>query len=118
MVSPKAECLSVFYFYFISMNYSSLLKFTLYADDTTLSFETDDLPNSNSIINIELNKVSQWLYSDHLTLNFLKSHYMIFHRPRANPPDSYPLSMGGSLIGRVIGVKSLGVCLDPCLRFH
>ena len=90
----------------------------MYADDTTLSFETDDLPNSNSIINIELNKVSQWLYSNHLTLNVLKTHYMIFHKPRANPPDSFSLSMGGSSIERVNEVKSLGVCLDPCLRFH
>ena len=90
----------------------------MYADDNTLSFDTDDSPNSNSIINIELNKVSQWLYKNHLTLNVLKTHYMIFHRPRANHPDSYRQSMGGSSIGRVIEVNSFGVCLDPCLRFH
>ena len=39
------------------VNSSSLLKFTIYADDTTLSFETDDLPKSNNFFNTELNKV-------------------------------------------------------------
>ena len=92
--------------------------FTMHADDTTLSFETDDLQSSIIINNIEFNKVSHWLYSNYLTLNVLKTHSMRLHKPKANPPDSYTLSMGGSSIGRVIEVKSLGVGLDPCSRFH
>ena len=88
---------------------SSLRKFTMYADDTTLSFETDDLPNSNNVLNIELNKVSQWLYSNHLALNVLKTHYMIFHKPTANPPHSYPLSVEDRSIGRFIEVELMGV---------
>ena len=90
----------------------------MYADYTTLSFEDDDLPNCNNIINIDLNKVLQWLYSNHLTLNILKTYSMIFRKPRANNQDSYPLSMGGSSIGMFFELESLDECLDPCLRFH
>ena len=59
-------------------------KFVMYADDTTLTstletFSTNKLiGNTASSINIELNKISEWLKLNRLTLNVQKTKYMVF----------------------------------------
>ena len=66
-------------------------KFDLvsYADDTTLisnisKFKFDDLTNKHRIvaanINAELNKISNWVAVNKLSLNAKKCHIMLFHR--------------------------------------
>ena len=57
---------------------SNILKFTLHADDSSLRFDTHSL--DQSIVNCELEKVSHWLFYNHLTLNVTKTKYMIFHK--------------------------------------
>ena len=49
----------------------------LFADDTFLCTQNDDLLLLQSEVNIELKKVFIWLASDKLTLNILKSKYML-----------------------------------------
>ena len=93
-------------------------KFSMYAEDTTLSFESDVLCNSSITFNKEMNTISQCMYCDHLTKTVLKTRSMIFHKSKVNPPYSYPLRLGRSAIRRVLEIKTLDVYLDPCLRFH
>lgn len=101
------------------VNCSSKLKLTIYADDTTLFYETNDLPNAIETLNIELSNISLWLYANQLTLNVSKTHHMIFHKPRANLPSDYPpLTICNSVVNRVMEVRCLGVILDPCLKFN
>ena len=63
---------------------SEKFKFVMYADDTTLTstletFSTNELNgNPASSINIELNKISEWLKLNRLTLNVQKTKYMLF----------------------------------------
>ena len=63
---------------------SKMLKFILYADDTTLS-TTLKLNNTNTInsneINDELKSINLWLDVNKLSLNISKSKYMVFHQP-------------------------------------
>ena len=95
----------------------SLLKFIMYADETTLSIEIYDWYTSETTIITKLSKVSKWLYSAHLILNFLKTQYIRFQKPWANLPDSYLPGWWGSAIWRVLEIKTIAVYLDPCLRF-
>ena len=60
----------------------------MYADDTILSFECKNLSEAIQIMNPELEKISLWLYRNHLTLNVLNTHYMVFHKPRFFPPNT------------------------------
>ena len=66
---------------------SSIFKFIMYADDTTLfstltSFRDNTQDNTiESVINAELSKVVEWLNINKLSLNKAKSKYMIFHVP-------------------------------------
>ena len=57
---------------------SKTLKFYLFADDTNILLSNKNLKSLEKNMNIELNKVYQWLISNKLTLNFKKSNFVIF----------------------------------------
>ena len=66
---------------------STSLKFVMYADDTCV-FRTDYNLNRNVyLINRELETVNRWLYDNCLTVNYKKSHYIIFHRKQRTIVD-------------------------------
>ena len=60
----------------------------MYADDTTLSSTMDSFSDINNntnvdtLINVEICKVIEWLKINKLSLNKNKSKYMTFHMPK------------------------------------
>ena len=67
---------------------SQLFHFVMYADDTTLSTslnslseETLDHKSIETIINVKLSKINEWLRINKLLLNKSKTKYMVFHMP-------------------------------------
>jgi len=56
---------------------SSLLKFILFADDTTILFSAKTLFDLITCINCELAKVSEWFKVNKLSLNVTKTNFMI-----------------------------------------
>ena len=73
---------------------SKLLSFFLFADDTNIYFEADDLTSLTNIINRELSKVKTWLDCNKLALNIDKTNFVIFHSPRKKLPDIVILKFG------------------------
>ena len=67
---------------------SNKFDFIMYADDTTLSSTIDSSSDINSntnadtLINVEICKVIEWLKINKLSLNKNKSKYMTFHMPQ------------------------------------
>ena len=59
-------------------NSSEKLYFYLFADDTNLLYADKDLRSLESVINIELQKVCDWLNANKLTINAKKSNFVIF----------------------------------------
>ena len=57
---------------------SSLFNIVAYADDTTLYCDLSNNTNENHL-NSELNKISEWLASNKLSLNARKTKCMVFH---------------------------------------
>ena len=64
-------------------NISDKLKFFLFADDTNIYYDSDDLINLEKTVNNELKKLSQWLNVNRLALNVSKTNSVIF---RAKKP--------------------------------
>ena len=60
---------------------SKEFTFYLFADDTSLTYANDNLRTLELTVNNELEKVSEWLNANKLTLNIKKSNYVI-SRPR------------------------------------
>jgi len=59
---------------------SSLFNFIMLADDTTLLFSVKSLTCLQSTVNNELDKVSEWLKTNKLSINISKTNYMIFKK--------------------------------------
>ena len=62
-------------------NSSQLLSFFLFADDTNIYYESNDLAILMRKVNKELKKVKLWLDSNKLALNVDKTNFVLFHSP-------------------------------------
>ena len=70
---------------------SNLFNYLMYADDTTLYFNLEDIDsvNMNESINIHLENINVWLKLNKLTVNVSKTKFMIFHKRRVAPQQSW-----------------------------
>ena len=60
------------------INCSDKFKFYLFADDTSILYSNKNLKSLELEVNVELNKLCEWLTAKKLTLNPKKSNYLIF----------------------------------------
>ena len=58
---------------------SKKLKLFLFADDTNIYYEDDNLRNLEKTLNQELKKLNQWLCANRLALNVNKTNFVLFH---------------------------------------
>ncbi len=101
-------------------NATSVLSFFLFADDTNIYFEADNLDSLTRTINKELNKVQSWLDCNKLALNIDKTNFVLFHSPRKKLPDLINIKFGRKNISRSKYVKFLWILLDEHLtwKYH
>ena len=59
----------------------------LFADDTVLSLSCENLKNLNKKTSVELDKIYKWLVANKLTLNVVKSKFMIITGKRGHNYD-------------------------------
>ena len=64
---------------------SKILKFILFADDTTILYKNNDIKELNNIITEETNKVIEWFSANKLLINLSKTNTMLFSNKRGNP---------------------------------
>ena len=97
-----------------STNY---FRFTLFADDSTLS---TIIPNSHPVIiaeliNNELCKVNRWLFCNKLCINDDKTKYILFsYKRKLMLPQ---IKIGSYEISEIESTKFLGVYIDRTLSF-
>ena len=97
---------------------SNTFKFIMYADDTTISFNTEDFPKDNLAkhITTELDKVYVWLKHNKLSLNAKKTKCMTFHTCQKKI-ELLQLSIDGKPIEHVKYFKFLGILFDENLTW-
>ena len=61
---------------------STIFRFIICADDTTLYTTLDTQEDINDIVNDELVKINNWLKVNKLSLNVAKTKAMLFHMPQ------------------------------------
>lgn len=94
-------------------NVSSLLSFILYADDSSIFINGNNLDNILSILNNELVKINRWLQANKLTLNTSKSTYMIMCSPKKKfNTDTCDLFINDNAITLTDETKFLGIIID------
>ena len=97
---------------------SNTFKFIMYADDTTIYFNTEDFPKDNLAkhITTELDKVDVWLKHNKLSLNVEKTICMTFHTCQKKI-ELLQLSIDGKPIEHVKYFKFLGILFDENLTW-
>ena len=98
-------------------NVSDKLQFFLFADDTNIYLDSDNLKSLEKIVNEELKKLSLWLNLNRLALNVSKTNFVIF---RANKPINHNVTilMNRKAIEQKDHVKYLGVLVDEHLNWN
>ena len=97
---------------------TKLFNFLIYADDTTLSSTlstfNDNIHDQNleTLINEELLKISEWLKINKLSLNVVKSKYMIFKNIQ-----TLNLKIDSIYIEQVTDLIFLGLIIDTNLNW-
>ena len=92
------------------------LKFILFADDTTIFLQGNNLENITHTLNTELRKVSNWIMSNKLTLNTDKTHFMV-SSPLLTPSVQTSITINNSTLKEVSDSKFLGIIIDNKLKW-
>lgn len=98
-------------------NVSNVLFPLLFADDSNMFVigrNPDELIN---IMNNEMTKIVDWLRINKLSLNLMKTHFMIFRRSRTKLTISKSLVIDNVTIQMVKETKFLGMIIDEHLNF-
>ena len=99
---------------------SKKLSFYLFADDTNIYFESDDLNQLEKVVNNELKHVKKWLDVNKLALNVDKTNFIIFHSRQHSLNKSVNIKIGKEHVKKAKYVKFLGLLLDENLswKYH
>ena len=92
-------------------NVSKKLFFLLFADDTNIFVNGKDLNTLVKILNAELIKLINWMYVNKLSVNVLKTNYMIFSL-RKNIIPIQNVYINNIVINYVTSTKFLGIIID------
>ena len=97
-------------------NSSDFFRFTLFADDSTLtcSFKNKTQSEISLILETELLKVNNWLNSNKINID--KSNFI--HFSFRNHVSFPPLKFGNNFISQINYTKFLGINIDENLRFQ
>ena len=98
-------------------NISTNLKFFLFADDTNIYFESDDLIKIEKTVNKELQKLYLWLNINRLSLNVTKINFIIFHPYNKPLKQHITLKINNKAIMEKDNIKYLGVIIDSRLNW-
>ena len=101
-------------------NCNLLADVRMYADDTNLTFASSDPEELFSSLTHDLNNLKQWLDSNRLSLNVLKTKCLFTgtrHKISLLPSEPH-ICLDGHLIERVNSYKCLGVQVDETLSWE
>ena len=94
-------------------NVSEKLNFFLFADDTNIYYESNDLQKLENVINHELKQLlSLWLKVNRLALNISKTNFLIFHSKQRRLDHNVTLKLDKKALSQKDCIKYLGVFVD------
>ena len=94
-------------------------KIMMYADDTVLFYSAKKVDELESSLNEDLCHVNSWVNTNGLSLNPIKTQFMIFGTPQKLSSITKPmcLKLENHTLTQVSTYKYLGVHLDPSLKW-
>lgn len=102
------------------INTSNILKFVLFADDTTITYSHKDIVSKLDLVNSELQEVNNWFKANKLSVNASKTNYMILgtaHKTAHVSSNAVHVKLDNTILERVQNTKFLGVTIDENLTW-
>ena len=96
---------------------SNEVEFILFADDTSIFFEHNDLDVLTCHLNDQLRNVSTWLKANKLSINVKKTKLMIFRSRQKTVPLRRQIIIENNVLEQVDNTKFLGVYIDQHLTW-
>jgi hypothetical protein len=115
---PQGSHLGPIIFNIFISDISSIFKSAscfLYADDMKLTMQIRDVSDI-SLLQDDLDRLSEWCNANKLYLNVEKCKYMQFLRGKSSCSANYTIN--DQILQEVTTIRDLGVILDKKLRFH
>ena len=101
------------------VNSSNIVKFSLFADDTCVTFSHKNINTLVSSLNKEIQNISVWFKSNKLSLNLTKTNYIIFRsRNRRVPNNLESIQIDNRIITKLQNVKFLGITFNEFLSWN
>lgn len=100
-------------------NCSTTLKFILFADDTNIICTCKDPNTLETILNNDLEIISNWFKLNKLSLNISKTNYMIFKsKYNRNTDINFRIIIDNKQLDQVNTTKFLGILIDDKLSWN
>ena len=99
---------------------SNVLDFILFADDTTILYSHENIESQISVMNAELEEVSNWFKTNKLSVNASKTKYVILatsHMTSVKAQQHFNVILDDTVLDRVKCTKFLGVLIDENLTW-
>ena len=96
---------------------SELISIVLFADDTNILFRHTCLKQLNEVIQIEMNKITDWLNANKLSINTEKTKFILFRSKNKKLKDDIKISINNESIKQVKNTTFLGIVIDKCLTW-
>ena len=117
---PQGSCLGPLLFIIYMNDFEKCLKKSkpnMYADDTSISYASNEINELFNEIKGELDLVSSWMRQNKLSLNAEKSEFMLIGHPKQlNKAKDFPdLEVEDQKLCRAQKTKYLGVIIDESM---
>ena len=111
---------TLFTIYINDIVHASGFTTRLFADDTVLILSDSNLTTLERKVKAELIKITHWLTTNNLTLNYSKTTYILVKNTK-NKDDvetSFSLSVNNNIIKKANAAKYLGIIIEPSLKWN
>ena len=119
---PQGTCLGplLFILYLNDFEYClNISRANLYADDTEVSFSSNELSDVARNFQAELKNISEWMRINKLSIHPEKTEFMVIDHPRRQSklPELQPFYLDNIRITQVHKTKYLGLTVDDKLSW-
>ena len=119
---PQGSCLGPLLFILYLNDFESCLKFSkanLYADDTEVSFPSNELSDVMRNFQAELKSISKWMRMNKLSIHPEKTEFIVIDHPRRQRklPELQPFYLDNIRLKQFHKTKYLGLTIDDQLSW-
>ena len=86
----------------------------MFADDTNIFYSNSCLKTLNEIIQLEIDKIADWLNVNKLSINTTKTKFMLFRSSKKKHKHNITITINNNNIKQVKNTTFLGIIIDKC----